>query len=144
MLQVGDIGLSLDEQQSHFSLWAIMASPLLIGSDVSMLTPESLRILGNTEITAINQDSKGVQGVPVNKDSSCWTKPLADGSTAALLLNTGDSTTAVTCTFAQLNVKSSSAKVRDLWAKKDLGTIFNNITATLKSHVAMVVKVTPA
>jgi alpha-galactosidase len=82
--------------------------------------------------------------VPVNADSSCWTKPLADGSIAALLLNTGDSTSAVTCTFAELNVKSASAKVRDLWAKKDLGTLFGNITATLKTHVAMVVKITPA
>ena len=126
------------------SLWSIMASPLLIGSDISMLTPDSLRILGNVEITAINQDKKGVQGVPVNADSSCWTKPLADGSTAALLLNVGDNTSSVTCTFEELKVGATSAKVRDLWAKKDLGTIDGKITATLKSHVAMVVKITAA
>lgn len=48
--QVGDIGLSVTEQRSHFALWSLMASPLLIGSDVSMLTNTSLEILGNTEV----------------------------------------------------------------------------------------------
>ena len=82
MLQVGDIGLSVTEQRSHFALWSLMASPLLIGSDVSMLTNTSLSILGNTEITAINQDPLGVQGVPADPEAdprtaSCWCAPLA-------------------------------------------------------------------
>lgn len=58
MLQVGNIGLSLIEQRTHFSLWAMMASPLLIGTDVSLLTNESLMILGNAEVTAVNQVRK--------------------------------------------------------------------------------------
>ena len=61
MLQVGDIGLSITEQRSHFALWSLMASPLLIGSDVSMLTNTSLQILGNVEVTAINQDPLGIR-----------------------------------------------------------------------------------
>jgi alpha-galactosidase len=55
MLQVGDIGLSITEQYSHYALWVIMASPLLMGTDVSMLTNTSLTILGNTEVTTVNQ-----------------------------------------------------------------------------------------
>ena len=55
MLQVGDIGLSITEQYSHFALWALMASPLLMGTDVSMLSNTSLTILGNVEVTAVNQ-----------------------------------------------------------------------------------------
>ena len=86
MLQVGDIGLSITEQTSHFALWNLMASPLLVGSDVSMLTPASLKILGNAEVTAVNQDPLGVQGVPIAAQladptsASCWSKPMADGS----------------------------------------------------------------
>jgi hypothetical protein len=86
MLQVGDIGLSITEQRSHFALWSLMASPLLIGSDVSMLTNTSLSILGNTEVTAINQDALGKQGVPVAsqakdaRTASCWYKEMSGGA----------------------------------------------------------------
>ena len=122
ILQVGDIGLSLDEQRSHFALWNIMASPLLIGSDVSMLTNTSLEILANGEITAINQDPKGIQGVPVGPNAAtaetatCWAKPRADGGVAAIFLNTGDAEATITCTLKDLGVTKNPTKVRDLWA----------------------------
>eukprot|EP00038_Savillea_parva_P027673 m.60896 g.60896 ORF g.60896 m.60896 type:complete len:942 (-) comp7987_c0_seq1:114-2939(-) len=121
MLQVGNIGLSWIEQRSHFSLWVMMASPLLIGSDVSMLTNDSLTILGNSEVTAINQDKKGVQGVPVGPSSdvqSCWTKPLVNGDVAVIVLNTGDNATTVSCTLDQLGITGKVTGVRDLLNQK--------------------------
>ena len=135
--------MSLTEQQSHYALWSIMASPLLIGSDVTLITNDSLRIMGNSEVNAVNQDAKGVQGVPTNADSSCWTKPLADGAVAALLLNPGGTAANITCTWAELNVKAGSATVRDLWAKRDWAAPqTGEITVELASHAQAMVKIT--
>jgi alpha-galactosidase len=146
MLQVGNIGFNYDEQVSHFSLWSIMASPLLIGTDVSMLSNQSLSILGNTEVTAVNQDLKGVQGTPTTGDgsnSSCWTKSMADGSIVAILLNVGDSSSAkITCTWNELGVKAANASVRDLWQHKEMGVFADQYTVELSSHACSMVKIT--
>ena len=148
--QVGDIGLSLDEQRSHFALWNMMAAPLLIGADVSMLSNTSLEILGNGEITAIDQDAKGVQGVPVGpsakdaKTATCWAKPLADGGVAALLLNVGDTEATITCSLKDLGVMQNPTTVRDLWAKADVTPLpkANGVlTANLASHANMMVRI---
>lgn len=141
MLQVGNIGLSVTEQRSHYALWAFMASPLLIGSDVSVLSNTSLSILGNVEVAAVNQDAIGAQGVPIQtqlKDpstASCWTKPMKDGSTAVILLNVGDATSTVSCKLSDLNIKAGAKNVRDLWLKKDLGPPGgDSLNASLASH----------
>jgi alpha-galactosidase len=62
MLEVGNGGMNEDEEQSHFSLWALMKSPLLIGCDLTKISNSSLAILSNAEVIALNQDSKGIQG----------------------------------------------------------------------------------
>lgn len=94
------------------------------------------------QVTAINQDKLGIQGVPVasqvasTANASCWFKPLADGSTAAILLNTADSATTVSCALAELGVKGAPATVRDLWAggKFDGTVAGGQISAKLASH----------
>jgi len=143
MLQVGDIGLSITEQRSHYALWSLMASPLLIGSDVSMLTPTSLTILGNVEATAVNQDRLGIQGIPVGPGSAdfrnapCWSKPLANGDLAVILLNTGANATKITCSLADLGWQAgTAANVRDIWLKKDVGPTKAGglLSAQLDSH----------
>ena len=121
MLQVGNIGLSVTEQYSHFALWSLMASPLLIGSDVSMLSNTSLTIMGNAEVVAVNQDALGAQGVPIASQlaepatASCWTKRMAGGATAAILLNVGNAPANVSCALGDLGVKGTPATIRDLW-----------------------------
>jgi hypothetical protein len=62
MLEVGNGGLNEDEEQAHFSLWALSKAPLLIGCDLTKISNSSLTILSNPEVIALNQDSKGVQG----------------------------------------------------------------------------------
>ena len=123
-------GLSLDEQRSHFALWCIMASPLLLGNDPRSMSEDTLRILTAPELIAINQDALGLQGRPVSKcatpfcfparclhcaqclsqaeivlrgpnGAEVWRKPLADGSTALLLINTGSKAQDVTALWAR-------------------------------------------
>ena len=92
----------------------------------------------------------GVQGVrvspPAPLGAECWARPLADGSVAALLLNRGAGPAPVTCTWAQLGLPhpDGAAAVRDLVARKDLGSVTGGFTspAPLASHASMLVKVT--
>ena len=152
MLQVGDAGLSPDEAQSHFAAWAVVAAPLLISNDlVSGLDAATLAILSAPEVIAVDQDALGVQGVRVSahapQGAECWARPLADGSVAALLLNRGAAPGDVECTWAQLGLKSpaGAAAVRDLWARKDLGSFTAGFTAkALAPHASMLVKVAQA
>ena len=156
MRQVGDIGLSYEEQASHFSLWALMASPLLIGADITALDNDALSILNNTEIISINQDALGHQGTPVGsgaKDPAtapCWAKKLDNNDVAALVLNTNDdpgSNVTVSCTLKDLLGKDVGAvKVRDVRNHKDLGPMAagSSITAELGSHVHAMYRITPS
>lgn len=149
MLQIGNAGLSLDEARSHFSAWAVIASPLLIGADVvSGLDADILAILTAPEVLSVSQDALGVQGVrvstPTPAGSECWARPLADGGVAALLLNRALGVADATCTFEELGLKNpnATAKVRDLWARADLGVFSNAFTAKgLAGHASMLVKV---
>jgi alpha-galactosidase len=152
MLQVGDAGLSPDEARSHFSAWCVVAAPLLISNDlVSGIDSATLAILTAPEVIAVDQDALGVQGQRVSPAApaggECWAKPLADGSVAALLLNRGDAVADVTCTFAQLGLRdpAGAARVRDLWARADLGSATAAYTAKgLRPHASMLVKVQQA
>lgn len=149
MLQVGNAGLSPDEARSHFAAWAVVAAPLLIGADVvSGLDADSLAILTAPEVIAVNQDSLGVQGVRVSarnaSGSECWARPLSDGSVAALLLNRALGAADATCTWEELGLRSPTApaRVRDLWARADLGSFSGAFTAKgLPGHASMLVKV---
>ena len=70
MLQVGRGGTTLTEDISHFSLWSITKSPLIIGCDVRNISPTTLSILTNPEVIAVNQDPLGIQGKKVAFESS--------------------------------------------------------------------------
>src|SRR5262249_6721291 len=89
MLEVGNGGMTNTEYRSHFSLWAIMAAPLMAGNDLRGMTPEIRDILTNKEVIAIDQDPLGRQGRRVAKDGDfeVYAKQLQDGSRAVMLLN---------------------------------------------------------
>ena len=96
----------------------------------------------------MDQDALGVQGVrvspPAPDGAECWARPLADGSVAALLLNRAPAPGNVTCTWAQLGLPAPAApaRVRDLWARADLGAFSGGFTAAgLRAHASMLVKV---
>jgi alpha-galactosidase len=150
LLQVGNAGLSPAEARSHFAAWAIIASPLLLSNDLaSGLDADTLAILSAPEVIAVSQDPLGVQGVRVSPAApaggECWARPLADGGVAALLLNRGLAAASVSCSWAELGLRqpSASAAVRDLEARKDLGSFTGGFTASaLAGHASMLVKVT--
>jgi len=104
------------EQRAHFSLWAMLAAPLLAGNDVRDMSPQTLAILTNREVIAVDQDPLVAQGHPLDSDRRVWVKPLADGSVAAALTNIGTTPGSVGTTSAALGLPNDDCfRVRDLW-----------------------------
>ncbi|MGN6479020.1 glycoside hydrolase family 27 protein [Luteibacter sp.] len=122
MLEVGNGGMTDVEYRSHFSLWSIMASPLLIGTDLRTIKPEALKILLNKDVIAIDQDPLGVQGKQVRDADGIHVivKPLKDGGRAVAVFNEGDAAKDVTVAPAEIGLKAGgSYTMRDLWAHTD-------------------------
>jgi alpha-galactosidase len=105
------------ELRAHFSLWAMLAAPMLAGNDVRAMTPQTLSILTNRDVIAVDQDPLVAQGHPLESDPRVWVKPLADGAAAVALTNAGATAGAVATTAAALGLpRSDCYRVRDLWA----------------------------
>ncbi len=142
MLEVGNGKMTTDEYKTHMSLWCILAAPLLAGNDLTTMTPETLVILTNREVIAVDQDPAGKQGYRIWQGGplEIWMKPLADGAKAAGLFNRGGTPAQMTVNFRDLGI-SGAASVRDLWEHKDLGLMRNSFTATVPRHGVVMVKV---
>eukprot|EP00698_Gefionella_okellyi_P011671 TRINITY_DN3093_c0_g1_i3.p1 TRINITY_DN3093_c0_g1~~TRINITY_DN3093_c0_g1_i3.p1 ORF type:complete len:219 (-),score=31.69 TRINITY_DN3093_c0_g1_i3:468-1124(-) len=145
MLEVGNGGMSDVEYKTHFGLWAIMKSPLIVGCDISNMTQATKDILTAPEVIAVNQDDLGVQARVVDGfyDYQIYEGPLADGSIAVLLFNRLTTQQTVTAHWRFLGLADSkSCLVRDLWARKDLGSFSTQFSATLEGHDSSLVKLT--
>jgi alpha-galactosidase len=142
MLEVGNGGMKDDEYLTHMALWAMLAAPLLAGNDIRSMSEETKAILMNPEVIAVDQDAKGVQGHRVWDEGplEIWVKPLADGSQAAGLFNRSESALKITLDFKTIGAPAS-AKLRDLWERKDLGTMQNSYTAEVPKHGVVLLKV---
>ncbi|MEP6627641.1 MAG: glycoside hydrolase family 27 protein, partial [Ginsengibacter sp.] len=120
MLEVGNGGMTNTEYRAHFSLWAILAAPLIAGNDLFHMTEPTRDILTNKEVIAVSQDPGGKQGYKVadNGDQEVWVKPMSDGSFAVLLLNRGQDRAFMTATVEEVGLsKSASFKVVNLWSQ---------------------------
>ncbi|KAJ7514176.1 hypothetical protein O6H91_23G031700 [Diphasiastrum complanatum] len=126
MLQVGNGRMSLAEYRSHFSLWALMKAPLIIGCDLRMLDKRYLEIITNKEIIDVNQDPLGVQGRKVSQQGFCnclevWAGPLSGGRIALVLWNRGWMSDVIIVKGHDLGLPLGAVTtIRDLWAHKNL------------------------
>lgn len=146
MLEVGNGGMTPSEYRAHFSLWAMMASPLMAGNDIAHMDESTRAILLNKEVIAVDQDVLGVQGRRVWKDGvrELWVKPLSGGARALLLLNRGEVPARIRATFEDLGWPASlRAKVRDLWTYKGAERWAGTIEATVEPHGVMMYRIDP-
>jgi alpha-galactosidase len=146
MLEVGNGGMTANEYRAHFSLWSLLAAPLIAGNDLRDMTPEIKSILTNKEVISVNQDPLGMQGRRVHKeaDSDVWAKQMKDGSRAVILLNRSASAKQISVSWEELGYPNRvSAAVRDLWSAKDLGGFHGRFTATVDPHSVVMVSVKP-
>jgi alpha-galactosidase len=140
MMEVGNGGMSSDEYKTHFSLWAILAAPLIAGNDVRNLDDATKAILLNKDVIAVNQDSLGTEGnrIAKNGDTEVWARPLAKGAYAIALFNRGADPANISVKWSDVKL-SGKLKVRDLWAHSDLGKVADGYSAQVPSHgVAMI------
>jgi alpha-galactosidase len=146
MLEVGNGGMTTNEYRSHFSLWAMLAAPLIAGNDLRDMKPEIQEILTNKEVIAVNQDPLGREGRRVRKDGDLevWARPLKGGGRAVILFNRGAAEQEITVRWEDLAYPDHlSAAVRDLWQKKDLGKSTGKFSATVASRGVVMVTVQP-
>jgi alpha-galactosidase len=146
MLEVGNGGMTTDEYRAHFSLWSILAAPLLAGNDLRDMKPEIHDILTNKEVIAVNQDALGRQGRRVRKDGDLevWAKQMQDGSRSVVLLNRDVSEKEIAVSWEDIGYPSHlSASVRDLWHAKDLGQHQEKFSASVAPHSVVMVKIAP-
>jgi alpha-galactosidase len=146
MLEVGNDGLTITESRAHFSLWALLASPLMAGNDLRSMQPEIVDILTNKEVIAVNQDVMGRQGRKVKDDGDLevWAKDLHDGSRAVVLFNRSAEERQMEVRWPEIGYTNSmDALVRDLWKHEDLGTFQGAYSAAVPSHGVVMLKITP-
>ena len=146
MLEVGNGGMTTVEYRAHFSLWAILAAPLIAGNDVRDMKPEIREILTHKEVIAVDQDAAGSQGRRVRKSGNLevWSKLLQDGSRALVLLNRGTENAEIGVAWGDLGYPAHlSARVRDLWREKDLGEYKEMFSFAVGPHSVVMVTVKP-
>ena len=141
MLEVGNGGMSNEEYRTQMSLWCLLAAPLFAGNDLTRMAPEALAILTNREVIAVNQDRAGIQGHRAWQEGpmEIWIKPLADGGKAVGMFNREEHEMTMTLRFKDIGI-SGPAKLRDLWAHKDLGTLEGSYTTSVPRHGVVVLK----
>jgi alpha-galactosidase len=142
MLEVGNGGMNLEEYRTHMSLWALLAAPLLAGNDLSTMKPETIALLTNREVIAIDQDPLGKQADRVHAEGTqeFWARPLADGSKAIGVFNRFDWPQTIEINFREFGFKGG-VKARDIWAAKDLGTLPSHYRARIPGHGVLLLRV---
>ncbi len=143
MLEVGNGGMTIPEYRTHFSLWCLLAAPLLAGNDLRTMSAETLEILGNREVIAVDQDPLGKQGERfAQRDGiEIWTKPLADGSRAIGVFNRNDAAQSVRFTWKELGLAAAPAGLRDLWRHQNLTPAPDGLSAPVGAHDVLLLRV---
>ncbi|MEV0094903.1 ricin-type beta-trefoil lectin domain protein [Streptomyces sp. NPDC050738] len=143
MLEVGNGGMTDTEYRTHFSLWAQMASPLLIGSDIRSASPATLTILRNTDVIAVDQDSLGKQGTVVSSSGGLvvMSRQLSNGDRSITLTNENGSPATVSTTAAAAGLPAASSyRLANLWSKAVSSTT-GAISASVPAHGTVMYRV---
>jgi alpha-galactosidase len=152
MMEVGN-AMSVNEDRAHFSMWAMLSAPLIAGNDLRNMRPETVEILTNEEVIAINQDPLGIQAMKYRDegDLEYWFKPLKGGDWAMTILNRGRQGERVEFDWSEEHVNddmtghraefgSNRYEVRDLWSKEDLGATETPLTVEVPAHDVRVMR----
>ena len=145
MLEVGNAGLSLAESRSHFSLWCMLAAPLMAGNDARKMPDEIRGILTNRELIAVDQDPLGKEGFQFmeHPGKEIWAKELSAGSWAVCFFNNSESTVRIRVKWENLSFLKGVYGIRDLWQKESLGTTAKDYTGDLAPHDVTVFRLAP-
>ncbi|MGY4720395.1 glycoside hydrolase family 27 protein [Naumannella huperziae] len=144
MLQIGNGSLTPAENRSHFAMWAMLASPLMLGTDLTALDAETREIVANRSVIAIDQDPLGRQAERIRREAGydVWRKELSGGRYAVALLNTGGASADLRTTFTELGV-TGRYRVTDAWTGQVQGQAGGRIGTSVASHDTALYVLTP-
>ena len=146
MLEIGNGGMTEAQYRAQFSLWAILAAPLIAGNDLRQMTAAIRAILTNREVIAVDQDALGMEGERVWKqgDAEIWTRPLQGGSKAIVLLNRGEQPLPIRLGWSALQLPVYlPLRFRDLWRHKTLPVARGSLTLTVPPTSVIMLRETP-
>ncbi|KAG2687502.1 hypothetical protein I3843_09G054600 [Carya illinoinensis] len=147
MLEVGNGGMSIEEYRSHFSIWAAMKAPLLIGCDIRSATAETLGILGNKEVIGVNQDPLGIQARKIRSEAGLevWAGPLSRRRIVIVLWNRSRFRAPISVGWRDVGLSPfMSVTVRDLWAHSFVSKkMRSRLTAYVAPHACKMYILTP-
>jgi alpha-galactosidase len=146
MLEVGNEGLTLNEARAHFTMWCMLAAPLICGNDLRNMSEEIKKILTNKEIIAINQDTLGKQGFKIYDEGNfeIWQKPLSGGDIAICFLNLENSEEEFTVDWNNIGIKEmiGEFQIKDLWKNEFSGITSEPFTFLLPARDVLIYKLT--
>ena len=165
MLEVGNeivvdgitYSMTPSEERAHFTLWCMMAAPLILGNDLRDISEETLAIIKNRALIAVDQDPLGIQGLRLKKDGDLqyWFKPLKDGDWAFCVLNAGEEAAKLTLDWSALEVDDTFSgrktdfagtayMAQDLWkAKAKPFNTSRKTKVTVPAHDVVAYRLTP-
>lgn len=155
MLEVGN-GMTAAEDRAHFSLWAMLAAPLMAGNDLTRMSPATKEILTNAEVLAVDQDRLGVQGFRAYKlgELEVWAKPLSGGNLAVAFLNRGAGTASLRFDWREHRIEDLVSKtdfdfrkatyqLRNLWTHKAIGSTKTDLLLKVPAHDVVMLRLSP-
>lgn len=131
----GMAGLSDTQNRGFFSLWCMMAAPLMASNDLRKMTPYTIEVLTNKEAIGVDQDPLGVQGHIVRREGEAqiWAaKRLYDGSQAVLVFNAGTAAAEVQVDWGDIGLENSAMYVRNLWTHQTSGPHWKEFAVTVE------------
>lgn len=137
MLEVGR-GLTEEEDKTHFGMWCIMSSPLMIGCDLNDIKGNALELMQNEELIALNQNELGLQAYVVEKENGCYilvkdVEELYGKKRAVAVYNPTDGQKTVSVNFDMLDL-AGEVKARDLFERADAGSFTGEMSVTVPAH----------
>jgi alpha-galactosidase len=155
MLEVGN-GLSTAESRAHFSLWSMLAAPLIAGNDIRNMSAETHDILTNKEVIAVNRDPLGVPCYKMygRGDFEVFAKPISNNEVAICFLNRGDKPVDFEFKWKDFPISDGISgksydfgktefKLRDCWQKKDIGSTAVPFKSTIQPHDVILLRLKP-
>jgi alpha-galactosidase len=151
MMEVGN-GMTDAEDRSHFAMWCMLTSPLIMGNDLRKTTPETIKTLTNKEVISVNQDKLGIQGLRYtnNENIEVWVKPLANDEWAICFINMNNTPYDLNFDWSKQEIgddlnqrflhANETFKIRDLYNHLDLGDTKKQLKAKIGVHDVLMIK----
>ncbi len=147
MLEVGNKNLTVNESRAHFTMWCILAAPLIAGNDLRNMSNATKAILTNKNLIAINQDTLGKQGFKIYDEGNfeIWQKPLSNKNIAVCFLNMDNKNKTFKVNWNKIHIKEMNVtyQIKNLWTGKKKGNTSHNLELNIPARDIVIFRLIP-